>query len=358
MGVAGGCKSPPPPPQHQMRTTTIIITPQAKARNPLQGCVFLNTAKTPSTWALAKLCNGAGIGVLQIVCQVYVMEICPNKIRGGMVTFQQVWSNIGGIIVAVMMQQLNKKHPDNYLLAMRILWAPIGLMIVFWTFIPESPWYHARRGEKEKAMKCLRQLFGGVEGYDFEEEYGIIARTIQHEQTMNQEKPSFADVFRGFNLVSFWDGLASSCFAFLTDERLTSFLFPSSPETNPYLCCSQHFDAVVWTGHYQYLFDLYVYISLYIIHGRFLERTKTRLIIVDRLLLPRRSGRPVPRNSYPQVSCKSLGGAFELSHSDIFPTAAVSTSWQSPCGLYPLTSSVAAPSSTHVKPWLSLFYSQ
>lgn len=233
MGVAGGCKSPPPP-QHQMRTiTTTTITPQAKARNPLQGCVFLNTAKTPSTWALAKLCNGAGIGVLQIVCQVYVMEICPNKIRGGMVTFQQVWSNIGGIIVAVMMQQLNKKHPDNYLLAMRILWAPIGLMIVFWTFIPESPWYHARRGEKEKAMKCLHQLFGGVEGYDFEEEYGIIARTIQHEQTMNQEKPSFADVFRGFNLVSFWDGLASSCFAFSTDERLTSFLFSLFARNEP-----------------------------------------------------------------------------------------------------------------------------
>lgn len=214
MGVAGGCKSPPPPPQHQMHTTTIIIKPQAKARNPSQGCVFLNTAKTPSTWALAKLCNGAGIGVLQIVCQVYVMEICPNKIRGGMVTFQQVWSNIGAIVVAVMMQQLNKKHPDNYLLAMRILWAPIGLMIVFWTFIPESPWYHARRGEKEKAMKCLRQLFGGVEGYDFEEEYGIIARTIQHEQEINQEKPTFADVFRGLNLVSCWDGFASSCFTF------------------------------------------------------------------------------------------------------------------------------------------------
>ena len=39
-------------------------------------------------------------------------------------------SNIGGIVCAVMMQQLNKRHPDNYLLAMRILWAPIALMII------------------------------------------------------------------------------------------------------------------------------------------------------------------------------------------------------------------------------------
>ncbi|KAI5458760.1 hypothetical protein BGZ63DRAFT_432233 [Mariannaea sp. PMI_226] len=164
------------------------------------GCVFLNTAKSPSVWALAKLCNGAGIGVLQITCQVYVMEICPNKIRGGMVTFQAVWSNIGGIVCAVMMQQLNEKHPDNYLLAMRILWAPVGLMIIFWVFVPESPWFHARRGEKEKALKCMKQLYGGVKGYDFEEEYGIIARTIEHEREVLQEQPKYIHVFKGLNL--------------------------------------------------------------------------------------------------------------------------------------------------------------
>lgn len=27
----------------------------------------------------------------RVTCQVYVMEICPNRIRGGMVTFQSVW---------------------------------------------------------------------------------------------------------------------------------------------------------------------------------------------------------------------------------------------------------------------------
>ncbi|KAJ5825160.1 hypothetical protein N7474_002298 [Penicillium riverlandense] len=163
------------------------------------GCVFLNTAKSPSVWALAKLCNGAGIGVLQITCQVYVMEICPNRIRGGMVTFQAVWSNMGGIICSVMMQQLNKTHPDNYLLAMRVIWAPVGLMIIFWMFIPESPWYHARRGNKEKALKCMKQLYGGVKGYNIEEEYGIIARTIAHERAILQDQPRYVDVFKGLN---------------------------------------------------------------------------------------------------------------------------------------------------------------
>lgn len=66
------------------------------------------------------------------------MEICPNRIRGGMVTFQAVWSNMGGIACAVMMQQLNSKYPDNYLLAMKILWAPIVVMIICckWAILP------------------------------------------------------------------------------------------------------------------------------------------------------------------------------------------------------------------------------
>lgn len=99
------------------------------------------------------------------------------------------------------MQQLNQKHPDNYLLAMRILWAPIGLMIVFWAFVPESPWFHARHGNKEQALKAMKQLYGGVKGYDYEEEYGIIERTIAHESSMLQGKPTIMDIFKGLNLV-------------------------------------------------------------------------------------------------------------------------------------------------------------
>lgn len=101
-----------------------------------------------------------------------------------------------------MMQQLNQRHPDNYLLAMRILWAPIGLMIICWMFIPESPWFHARRGDKDKAIKSMKQLYGGIDGYNFEEEYGIIARTIEHEKIQLQESPKYVHVFKGVNLVS------------------------------------------------------------------------------------------------------------------------------------------------------------
>lgn len=165
------------------------------------GCTLLNTAKSPAVWAIAKLCNGAGIGVLQVTCQVYVMEISPNRIRGGLVTFQAVWSGIGSIVCSVMMQHLNQTYPDDYLLAMRVLWAPIGLMILCWAWVPESPWFYARHGKKEKALKAMGQLYGGIEGYDFEEEYGIITRTIDYEKEMLHAAPGYTAVFKGLNLV-------------------------------------------------------------------------------------------------------------------------------------------------------------
>ena len=101
-----------------------------------------------------------------------------------------------------MMQQLNEHYPDNYLLGMRILWAPIGLMILCWIPVPESPWFHARRGNKEKAMRSMRQIYGGVPNYDFEEEYGIITRTIEHEKEVLSAAPRYVDIFKGVNLVS------------------------------------------------------------------------------------------------------------------------------------------------------------
>lgn len=101
-----------------------------------------------------------------------------------------------------MMQQINQKHPDNYLLAMRVLWGPIALMLVCWVFVPESPWFHARHGNKEKAIKAMKLLYGGVRSYDFEEEYAIIVRTIKHERDVLGCRTRYIDVFKGFNLVS------------------------------------------------------------------------------------------------------------------------------------------------------------
>lgn len=46
----------------------------------------------------------------------------------------------------------------------------------------------------------MKQLYGGVKGYDFEEEYEIIARTIEHERAQLQDKRRYIHIFKGLNL--------------------------------------------------------------------------------------------------------------------------------------------------------------
>lgn len=142
------------------------------------------------------------------------------------------------------MQQLNQRHPDNYLLAMRILWAPIGLIIICWAILPESPWFHARRGNKEGALKAMKQLYGGIEGFDYEEEYGIIERTISHEREVNKGAPKYRDVFKGLNLVSI--------------APIGRTAVSDTPETNPVCCDALCLPAARRSCYHQHL--LYVYV--------------------------------------------------------------------------------------------------
>lgn len=56
---------------------------------------------------------------------------------------------------------------------------PIGIVFAF---LPETPWWLASKGKTEKAAKVLRLCFGGVKGYDIEEQ---IVRLSQ----LSLEKP-------------------------------------------------------------------------------------------------------------------------------------------------------------------------
>lgn len=101
------------------------------------------------------------------------------------------------------MQRLNATHPDSYILIPRMLWAFVGFLLIVFILLPESPWVYARQDEQEKCMKSLRQLYHEVPGYDSEEEYGIILRTLEHERLFLEanKATSWRDISVGSNRV-------------------------------------------------------------------------------------------------------------------------------------------------------------
>lgn len=103
-----------------------------------------------------------------------------------------------------MMNFLNANHPLDWLLPVKIEYAMVGLLLICYSVIPESPWYYARHGKKEQAMKSMKRLYNNIPNYDYEEEYGVIMRTIEHEKEQLEEvhATSLKDCFTGLNAVS------------------------------------------------------------------------------------------------------------------------------------------------------------
>ena len=103
-----------------------------------------------------------------------------------------------------MIQVVNQRYPLYWQLPVYVIWGPVGVVLILVAVLPESPWYLARHNNKEAAFKALRRLYGNVAGFDVEEEYGIIERTLaleRHLLTVTTDA-RWRDIVTGLNLVS------------------------------------------------------------------------------------------------------------------------------------------------------------
>lgn len=111
---------------------------------------------------------------------------------------------IGGITASVMMTMTARRQPFYWQLPVYVEMGLVGLMGICFILIPETPWYHGRRGNKEGCFKSMRRLFGNVDDYNQEEEWGIISRSVEHERELLEQTSavSWSSIFRGTNGVS------------------------------------------------------------------------------------------------------------------------------------------------------------
>jgi sugar porter (SP) family MFS transporter len=125
---------------------------------------------------IARLLAGLGVGASLIVAPMYIAEISPAKIRGRMVSFNQL-NIVLGISVAFfsnyLILQLAKsdssfahalnfsEHAWRWMLGIETL--PALLYFIFLYFVPASPRWLAMKGEDQKALEVLTKA-NGAEG--------------------------------------------------------------------------------------------------------------------------------------------------------------------------------------------------
>lgn len=101
--------------------------------------------------------------------------------------------------IAVTME--TRRDPLDWKTIILTQWSQVGIMGLIYVFLPETPWWYARKGRAEDAKKILTRLYGKIQGYDVSVEYGIIAATVEQETiwaTENKEV-AWSAIFKGIN---------------------------------------------------------------------------------------------------------------------------------------------------------------
>ena len=125
----------------------------------------LGTALTNSIafFISARIVGGLGVGIAILVAPMYIAEIAPKKLRGTLVTFNQL-NIVVGISVAYFSNYLIQQQitdPDlnwRWMLGVGVVPAVLYFFLLF--LVPRSPRWLMQRGLDEEAMKVLIKVNG------------------------------------------------------------------------------------------------------------------------------------------------------------------------------------------------------
>ncbi|RPI23345.1 MAG: MFS transporter [Acidobacteria bacterium] len=111
----------------------------------------------------ARVIGGLGVGMAILIAPMFIAETAPRKLRGLLVTFNQL-NIVLGISIAYFsnyyIQQTMTDTAVNWRWMLGVGLAPALAYFVLLFFVPESPRWLARQGREEAALAVLRRVGG------------------------------------------------------------------------------------------------------------------------------------------------------------------------------------------------------
>ena len=142
---------------------------------------------------IARIIGGLGVGIAILVAPMYIAEIAPRKLRGTLVTFNQL-NIVLGISIAYFSNyyfQQTIADPDlkwRIMLGVEAVPAIIYLALLF--TVPRSPRWLMQKGMDDEALSVLVKVHGKAQSLI---EYQEIDRSLKEE--VNKDKARWSDVF-------------------------------------------------------------------------------------------------------------------------------------------------------------------
>ncbi|MBZ5565112.1 MAG: sugar porter family MFS transporter [Acidobacteriia bacterium] len=129
------------------------------------------------TFVIARFFVGVCIGVASLVTPLYLAEMSPARIRGALVSLNQLAITIGIAVAYFVDYALAASQNWRWMFITAVF--PAIVLILGMIFLPESPRWLARAGFRERALAGFHRLGRGAEA---EAELEDVERVLQEEQ--------------------------------------------------------------------------------------------------------------------------------------------------------------------------------
>jgi len=129
----------------------------------LSGCIYVGaalwSAVVPGTTELiaARFLLGLSVGTASFVAPMYIAEVAPQRIRGGLVSFNQLMMVVG-ILIAYIVDFLFKAVADNWRWMLGLGALPGVALVVGMVLMPHSPRWLMERGRDDEARAVLERV--------------------------------------------------------------------------------------------------------------------------------------------------------------------------------------------------------
>jgi SP family general alpha glucoside:H+ symporter-like MFS transporter len=167
----------------------------------MNGFVFINFfGKTIELQTVGQVLSGIPWGIFATIGPAYASEVCPLAFRPYLTAYTNMCFAIGQFISAGVLQSLLARDDQwSYRIPWAIQWLwPAPLMVVAF-FMPESPWWLARKGKLEAAEHNVKRLMAENEKPRAKNTVAMMVHTneIELETTSGT---SYFDCFKGTDL--------------------------------------------------------------------------------------------------------------------------------------------------------------
>jgi SP family galactose:H+ symporter-like MFS transporter len=129
------------------------------------------------SFSVARFFVGACIGIASLVVPLYIAEMAPARIRGALVSLNQLAITVGISVAYIVDYELADSRNWRWMFISAVV--PAIIFLIGMIFLPESPRWLARKGFRERALKNFRRLGRGEEA---EAELAEVENTLQEEQ--------------------------------------------------------------------------------------------------------------------------------------------------------------------------------